>query len=161
MNLEWIFALQFAIGMLVGLRSMTPLAAICWAASLKWINITDSHLAFLGSTPAVYLFSAFAAGELILDKMPFMHRRTRLAPLTARILLAALCGIALAMATNDFDVAGALLGAGGGVAGAYGGYHLRRRIVNRFKFPDWLVALLEDGIAVGGSFWILSHLNIG
>ena len=161
MNLEWIFALEFAIGVLVGLRSMTSPAAVCWAAHLKWIDINDSHLAFMGSAPAVYVFSAFAAGELILDKMPFMHSRTKLAPLVGRIVLGALCGVALAMATNDFDVAGALLGAGGAVAGTFGGHHLRRWIVNRFQTSDWIVALLEDGIAIAGSFWVLAHLNIG
>ena len=161
MNLEWIFALEFAIGVLVGLRSMTAPAAICWAAHLKWINISDSHLAFMGSTPAVYVFSAFAVGELILDKMPFMQRRTRLSPLVSRIVLGSLCGIALAMATNDFDVAGALLGAGGAVAGTFGAYKIRRRLVKRFKIPDWIVALLEDGIAVAGSVWVVGHLNLG
>ncbi len=153
--------MEFAIGVLVGLRSMTPIAAIGWAAHLKWIDISDSHFGVLGSTPVVYILSALALGELIADKTSFVPSRTKLAPLVVRIVLGAVCGIALAMATNDFDVAGLVLGAGGAVAGTFGGFHLRRWMVNRLKVPDLTVALLEDAVAVGGSFLILGHLNLG
>jgi uncharacterized membrane protein len=50
---------------------------------------------------------------------------------------------------------GALLGAVGGVAGAFAGYHYRRRLVA--MAPDLVLALLEDLVAVGGGFLLVSR----
>ena len=47
-----VLALTFVIGLLNGLRSFTPPAAVAWAAHLRWIKLQGA-LALIGSVPAV------------------------------------------------------------------------------------------------------------
>ncbi len=49
-------------------------------------------------------------------------------------------------------VEGILLGVIGAALGAFGGYHLRRIAVERTGWPDWRVAVIEDGITLFLSF---------
>ena len=43
---------------------------------------------------------------------------------------------------------GVLAGGVAAVAGAFAGYHLRRALVHDIGFPDLLVALCEDAVAI-------------
>jgi uncharacterized membrane protein len=52
---------------------------------------------------------------------------------------------------------GALLGAAGGIAGAFGGYEARTRLVNALKVPNFVIAILEDALAIGGGFFLVSR----
>jgi uncharacterized membrane protein len=52
---------------------------------------------------------------------------------------------------------GALVGAAGGVAGCFGGYQARTRLVKALGKPDIYVALIEDAVAVAGSLWVVSR----
>jgi uncharacterized membrane protein len=45
----------------------------------------------------------------------------------------------------------------GGIAGCFGGYHARAWLVKSLRLPDFYIALLEDLIAIGGSFFIVSR----
>ena len=45
----------------------------------------------------------------------------------------------------------------GAVAGTFGGYHARRNLVRSLKVPDFVVAMLEDLIALGAAFFIVSR----
>jgi len=47
-----------------------------------------------------------------------------------------------------------VLGALGAVAGTLGGYRARTRLVPALGVPDYVVALAEDVVAVGGAFLI-------
>ena len=76
MNTGWVLALAFAIGLVAGLRSLTAPAIVSWAAHLKWLDLHDSFLAFLGSTAAVYILAVCAIGELVVDKLPNAPSRT-------------------------------------------------------------------------------------
>jgi uncharacterized membrane protein len=49
------------------------------------------------------------------------------------------------------------LGAAGGVAGAFGGYQARTRLVKALKVPDFAIATLEDALAIGGGFFLVSR----
>ncbi len=147
--------LAFAIGIIAGLRSLTAPAATCWAAHLGWIDLQQSPLAFMGSTVATSLFSLLAVGELITDKLPFTPSRLTPGPLGARILLGGLCGSAFCTAAGFSLLTGGLIGAGGGIAGAFMGYHARRSLTHTMKLPDFLVALIEDAIAIVGAFLIV------
>ena len=52
---------------------------------------------------------------------------------------------------------GAAAGALGGVAGTLGGYEFRSRLVKATGGRDFPIALLEDAIAIGAAFWIVSR----
>jgi uncharacterized membrane protein len=148
--------LAFAIGVVAGLRSMTAPAAVTWAARLGWLHLDDTPLAFLGSGVAAYVFTALMIGELVADKLPRTPSRTRPGPFVGRIAAGGLAGAALIAGTGGSLALGALLGAIGAVAGTLGGYTARTRLVRVLAVPDYVVALGEDILAIGGAFLILS-----
>lgn len=148
--------LALLIGVLTGLRSLTPTAITTWAAHLGWIMLRGP-LAWMGSTAAVAFFSILALIELVADKLPKTPSRTAPPGLIARILFGGLAGACVAMAGDQNHAVGAILGAVGGVAGAFGGYQVRTRLVKALGTPDFVVAVLEDLVAIGGSLWIVSR----
>ena len=158
MDTALVLGIAFAIGVVTGLRSFTAPAVVSWAAHLGWINVQDTWAAFLGSTAAVYIFTALALAELVGDKLPKTPSRKTPGPFGARIVLGAACGAALCVAARQSSVIGAVLGGLGGVAGTLGGYSARTRSVAALKAPDFVIALIEDAIAVGGGFLLVSHL---
>jgi uncharacterized membrane protein len=54
-------------------------------------------------------------------------------------------------------VLGTVLGIVGALAGAYGGYQARTRLVKALGTPDFVIALLEDLVTIGGSLWVVSR----
>ncbi len=145
----------FAIGMLSGLRALSPIAVVCWLALLHRLPLTG-WASFVGSKAAVVLFSLGAVGELISDKLPKTPSRLKQPGFTVRIVLGGLCGLVLASAGSFSLIGGAVLGAIGAVAGSYLGYFARSRITGNFGLPDLPVALVEDLICIAGSFFVVS-----
>ncbi len=134
---------------------MTAPAVIAWGAHLGWLHHDGGLLAFFANKISVVIFSLFAAGELIADKLPFIPSRTQIGPLGVRIAFGALCGAALCVSSPVPPLAGATLGGVGGVAGAFAGFHYRRLLSRGTKGFDFLIALCEDLVAVGGGFLIV------
>lgn len=145
----------FVIGMLSGLRALSPIAVICWLASLHRLPLTG-WASFAGNKIAVGLFSLGAVGELISDKLPKTPSRLKQPGFSIRIVTGGLCGSLLASVGSFSLLEGALLGAIGAVAGSYLGYFARSRITGNFGLPDLPVALVEDVICIGGSFFVAS-----
>ena len=157
MTSTYVLFLAFVIGVLTGLRSLTAPAATAWAARLGWLKLT-SPLAWLGALPTVIVFTLAALGELVGDKLPKSPSRTAPPGLIARILMGALCGAAVCMAgTHEGWASGAVVGAIGGIVGCYGGYQGRTRLVKALGTPDYVVAVVEDLVAIGGSLWVVSR----
>jgi uncharacterized membrane protein len=148
--------LAFAIGVVAGLRSMTAPAAVAWAAHFGWLNLADTPLAFLGSPVARYLLLVLMLGELVADKLPFTPSRKRPGPFAARIVTGALSGAALTAGLGHSLAGGAVAGALGGVAGTLGGYRARTGLVRALGVPDYVVALAEDAVAVGGALLLVA-----
>jgi uncharacterized membrane protein len=146
----------FLIGCVAGLRSMTAPAVVAWGAHFGWLHLDGSWLVFFAGKISLFVFSLFALGELIADKLPFIPGRIQPGPLGVRVAFGAICALALCCSSGTSPVAGAILGCLGGVAGAFAGYHYRRLLSQRI--PDIVLALLEDLVAVGGGFFIVSHL---
>ena len=144
------------IGCICGLRSMTAPAIVAWGAHLDWLHLQGSHVAFFANKISLVVFSLFAVGELIADKLPFIPPRIQAGPLGVRILFGAMCGAALCISGAASPLLGVILGGLGGVAGAFAGYYYRRSLSGRV--PDLVLALLEDAVAVGGGFLLVSHV---
>jgi len=155
--MSYIFALAFGVGVAAGLRSLTPPAVVAWAAHLGWLNLNNSPLAFMGSIITVVIFSILALFELFVDLQPSTPKRTAPVPLGARILMGGLCGACLYAASNQPLVIGAILGAVGGVIGAFAGYEIRRRLIAALHVKDIFVALLEDLVAIGLACFFVSR----
>lgn len=157
MNPSQVLLLAFLIGIVAGLRSLTAPAAVAWAAHRNWINLHNSHLSFMGSIPLVILFTLAAVAELVTDQLPSAPNRTSPTGLSARIIFGGLCGAAIAASGGQSGFLGALLGAVGGVAGAFAGYQARTRLVRALKVHDFVIATLEDAVAIGAALLIVSR----
>lgn len=150
--------LCFLLGCLTGLRSLTPSAAVCWAAHLGWLHFAGTKLAFLGHPTALIIFTLLALLELIADKLPNTPARTAPLGLSARIVLGCLGGVALATSAGGNLLVAAILGIAGALVGTFAGYRIRRDLVLLAHLPDLAVAIAEDVIAVAGSLLIVSHI---
>jgi uncharacterized membrane protein len=127
------YAQAFGIGMVAGLRSMTA-PAIANAAKRN---------------AAAGMLATLAIGEMIVDKLPFVPARTQWPALVVRAITGAAAAWVMPHDDEREKQAAAVLGGVGAVAGAYLGEALRRRAVQALHIPDPVVALFEDGIAVG------------
>jgi uncharacterized membrane protein len=142
--------LIFGIGFVAGLRTFTAPMVVAWAAHLGWINLSGSHLSFMGSPWAVGIFTLGALAEYVGDQLPSTPVRTTAGPLTARIVMGLLTGSCLAVAGGVFlPWVGALVAAVAAVAGAFGGYQARTRLVRGLHVPDAAIAIPEDLVAIG------------
>ena len=150
------FFLAFLIGFLTGLRSFTPAAATAWAGYLGWLTL-QGWLEDIGTLLGVAILTGLALAELAADKSPRMTNRTSGQGLSARIFMGGLTGACIASAGGESLVLGAILGSFGGIAGCFGGYHARKRLVQASGKPDYYIALLEDLIAIGGSIWVVTR----
>ena len=152
-----VLLLAFGIGIITGLRSLTSPAVIAWAAHRGWLNLQGASLSFLGSTAAVATLTILAVVELVTDKLPSTPARTKPLGLSARILLGGLSGAAVALAGRQSAAVGCALGAVGGVVGAFAGYQVRTGLVRALKVPDFVIAVLEDLVAVAGALFIVTR----
>jgi uncharacterized membrane protein len=157
MTPAFVLLLAFLIGVVCGLRALTAPAVVAWAACRHWIRLASAPLHFMGSTAAVVVFTLFAVVELVADQLPSTPSRLKPPGLIARIGLGALCGAALAVSGSQSMAVGAILGAAGGICGAFGGYQARTRLVKALKVPDFVIAILEDALAIGGGLFLVSR----
>jgi uncharacterized membrane protein len=154
--LTYVFA--FLIGVIAGLRSMTAPAVVSWAARLGWLHLENTWLAFLGFAATPYIVSVLAISELIADKLPKTPSRKAPPGFIARVLTGGLSGAAIG-ATGASWIVGLVVGVIGAIAGTFGGYEFRVRRVKATGGKDLPIALLEDVIAIGGAFLIVSRFS--
>src|SRR5829696_1073726 len=106
----------FLIGLLAGLRSLTPPAAVAWSLHLGWLKLARP-LSLIGSLPAVIILSLLAIAEIIFDKLPNTPNRTAPPGLIARIVTGGLTGACVSVGGARSALAGAALGVVGGIVG--------------------------------------------
>jgi uncharacterized membrane protein len=151
----------FLIGVFAGLRSAMPVAATTWAAHWGWLRLR-SPFTWLGRTPTVVVCTVLALIEIVYDKLPNTPKRTAPPGLIARIVAGSFSGATLAMACGQGLARGAILGIAGALVGTFGGYQARMRLVRSLGTQDQSpladrVGMVEDLVALGGSFWLLSR----
>ncbi|SCY33495.1 DUF4126 domain-containing protein [Microvirga guangxiensis] len=133
------------IGMVAGLRAMMAPAAVSWAASLGYLDLEGSWLAFLGYRFTPWLLTLLALGELVADQLPSTPSRKVPIQFGTRIVTGALSGAAIGVAGGSL-VAGLIAGAIGAVIGTLGGAAIRSRLAKRFGM-DRPAAFIEDAVA--------------
>jgi uncharacterized membrane protein len=151
-----VLLLAFLIGVVAGLRALTPLAVVSWAARLGRLPVEGGWLAFFGFAATPYVFTLSAISELVGDKLPQTPSRKAAMPFVVRIVSGALCGAALVTASQSL-LGGLVAGALGAVAGTLGGYEFRARLVKAIGGRDLPIALLEDAIAIVAAILIVSR----
>lgn len=148
--------LAFLIGIFAGLRSLTAPAATAWAVYMGWLKL-EGPLSFIGSLPVVIILTLLAVAELVGDKLPKTPNRTSPVGLIARVLTGGATGACITAAAGQGAFPGVLLGAAGGVAGCFGGYYARQRLVKATGAPDIYIALVEDAVAIIGCLWVVTR----
>jgi uncharacterized membrane protein len=151
------FVLPLLIGVIAGLRTMTAPAAVSWAARVGWLNVAPTGFAFLGYVFTPWILTALALVELVGDKLPTTPSRTVPIQFGARLLMGGLSGAAIGASVGAL-VTGLLAGLVGAVAGTLGGRAFRGRLAAAFG-RDRPAALIEDAIAIGGAFLVMSALR--
>ncbi len=155
--------LAFFLGLVTGLRSMTGPAVLAWAAHRNWLNLHNTPLSFMTSTWAMVIFLFAAVGELVADQLPSTPSRTKPPGLIARIVFGGLCGVGMAAAGSQSAagpqslVVGGIVGIAGALVGTYGGHAARVRLVQSLHVTDFIVATVEDVVAIGGGLFIVSR----
>lgn len=145
--LTWLVAVPL-LGLVSGMRSMTAMAVLCWFAYRGDLSLDGTWAAWAGKLVTAIIFSVLALGELFADKLPKTPNRTALGPLLVRVVMGAMVGAIVAAGLNGSEFEGIILGVGGVLIGAFGGFLVRREIVMRLGSKDWPVALAEDLSAI-------------
>src|SRR5262245_30761710 len=148
--------LALLIGIVAGLRAMTAPAAVSWAARLGWLNLAPTGLAFLGYAFTPWIFTVLALGELVTDQLPTTPSRKVPVQFGTRLLTGGLSGAAIGAANGQLAV-GLIAGVVGAVVGTLQGAALRGWLAASFG-QDRPAALIEDALAIGGAFLIMTAL---
>ena len=146
------YLLALLIGIVAGLRAMTPPALVAWAAHLGWLDLSGSWLGFLANAWLRWILTLLAIVELVTDQLPSTPSRTVPIQFGARIATGALSGAAVGAAGGAM-VGGLLAGIVGAVIGTLGGRALRARLASAFG-SDRPAAFIEDAVAIGGALLI-------
>lgn len=134
------------LGIVAGLRSMTPLATVSLAARAGRLTLANSFLSFLRYPLSAWIFCLLALGEFIADKLPSIPSRKQAVPFAARVVSGAIAGGAAGLSVGMLAL-GTVLGVVGAIAGTLGGSAFRAGLANAFR-KDLPAALIEDAIAI-------------
>ena len=145
--IAWLIALPL-LGTVTGLRTFTPMAALCWFAWARALPLDDTWAFWSAKLVVAIVFTVLAVCELVADKQPWIPDRTRLYSVVTKLLLGGLLGAIVATGLNGAVIEGIILGVLGVLVGTYGGFLIRRDLVQKANCLDWQVAVAEDAIAV-------------
>jgi uncharacterized membrane protein len=145
--LTWLIAIPL-LGLVTGMRSMTAMAVLCWFAYKGDLSLDDTWASWAAKLATAIIFTVLALGELVADKLPQTPNRIAPGPLLVRVVMGGLIGSIVAAGLNGSEFEGIILGVGGALIGAFGGFLVRREIVSWLDCKDWYVALAEDATAI-------------
>src|SRR5580704_8458188 len=145
--MTWLIAIPL-LGVVTGMRSMTAMAVLCWFAYRGDLPLDGTWASWAAKLTTAIIFTVLAVGELVADKLPKTPNRTAPGPLLVRIVVGGLVGAIVAAGLNGSEFEGIILGVGGALIGAFGGFLIRRELGLRLGCKDWPVALAEDLSAI-------------
>ena len=116
------------------------MAVLCWFSYLGYLPVDGTWASWTGRLAVAIVFTLLAAGEMIVDKLPRAPDRISAGPMMARLVIGGLIGSIAATAMAGPGLEGVLLGVVGAALGAFGGFMLRRDLVQKIGCPDWKVA---------------------
>lgn len=154
--MSWLVAIPM-LGFATGLRSMIPMAVLCWFAYNG--QLSADWAPWISRLSLAIVFTVLALGELMADKLPRVPDRISPAPLIWRLLLAGFAGAIVATSMQGPGLEGVLLAVLGALIGAFGGYMLRRDLVQKLDCKDWHVGLAEDLVAILAAVYALRIIS--
>lgn len=159
MSQVWIVLLAVLIGIVAGLRALTPPAVVAWGAYLGWLDVSDKWSHWVGSWITVAVLTVLLVVELVTDQLPKTPSRKTPPQFVTRLITGAFAGAVIGSAFHHTIIAigGGLIGA---VLGTLGGSEARKRLVEKNGGHDLPVALTEDAIAVLGGFAVVAVASL-
>jgi uncharacterized membrane protein len=150
-----VLVLALLIGVVAGLRALTPPAVVAWGGFLGWLPLEGTWAQWVAHPVTVGILSVLLVVELITDQLPKTPSRKTPPQFGSRLVTGAFAG---AVVGAGWHYTYSSIGAGiiGAVLGTLGGYEARRRLVAANGGRDLPVALTEDAIAVLGGFAIVA-----
>lgn len=149
-NAEEISARAVVAGVATGLRSQATFPALARAArDGRFARDAAPPIGWLRSEKLGRLIALNAAGELVVDKLPFTPSRIAPQPLAGRLVFGAISGGTISKDAGAGWLRGIAYGAAGALAGSFAGYWVRKTVVERTGLPDPVIALVEDAVALG------------
>jgi uncharacterized membrane protein len=159
MSQVWIVLLAILIGIVAGLRALTPPAVVAWGAYLGWLDVSDKWSHWVGSWITVAVLTVFLVVELVTDQLPKTPSRKTTPQFATRLITGAFAGAVIGSAFHHTFIAigGGIIGA---VLGTLGGYEARKRLVEKNGGHDLPIALTEDAVAVLGGFAVVALASL-
>jgi uncharacterized membrane protein len=145
-----VLLLALAIGVVAGLRALTPPAVVSWAAFLGWLHVAGTWASWMANPITVGLLTALLVIELITDQLPKTPSRKTPPQFASRLITAAFAGAVIGAGWGH-EITALVAAVVGAVLGTLGGYAARKQLAGAFG-RDLPAALLEDVVAVGGGF---------
>jgi uncharacterized membrane protein len=145
-----VLLLALLMGVVAGLRALTPPAVVAWAAFLGWLHVDHTWASWIAHPITVGLLTLLLVVELITDQLPKTPSRKTPPQVGARVLTAAFAGAVIG-AGWGWEITAAAAAIVGAILGTLGGYEARKRLAGAFG-RDLPAAVLEDIVAVGGGF---------
>ncbi len=147
------------LGVVTGMRSMTAITALSWAA---WLALVPEHgwATWIAHLVVAIIFTLCALGEYGVDTLPQTPRRTTLGPALVRVIVASLVGAMVATAIDEPVAGGVLFGSVGAVIGTWGGFFVRMTVARIFR-RDLPAALLESASAITLAVLAILRLHHG
>jgi uncharacterized membrane protein len=145
--ITWLIAVPL-LGVVTGMRTMTPMAVLCWFAYFGSLPVDGTWAFWTAKLPTAIIFTVLALGEYVVDKLPRTPNRTSPGPLIARLVFGGLVGAVVAVGLDASGIEAVILTVLGTLIGAFAGLLIRRELVLRLGSKDWPVALVEDISAI-------------
>jgi uncharacterized membrane protein len=154
-----VLLLALLIGVVAGLRALTPSAVVAWGATLGWLPVEGTWAEWVGHPITVGILTVLLVVELVTDQLPNTPSRKTAPQFGARLLTGAFAGAVIGAGWHyTFSSIGA--GVIGAVLGTMAGYQARKRLVERNGGHDLPVALTEDAVAVLGGFAVVAVASL-
>ncbi len=145
--ITWLIAIPL-LGVSTGLRSMTPMAVLCWFSYLGYLPVDGTWAQWTQHLWIAILLTVLAAAENAADKTRWIPDRIAPPLLLWRVVLGGIAGSIAACALDGSGIEGVLLGVVGALLGAFVGFMVRRDLVQKLEVGDWPVAFGEDLFAL-------------
>ncbi|MGB8408195.1 MAG: DUF4126 domain-containing protein [Mycobacterium sp.] len=150
-----VMLLALLIGVVAGLRALTPPAVVAWGAKLGWLPVAGTWAGWVDHPITLTVLTILLIVELVTDQLPSTPARTVPPQFLARLLTGGFAGAVIGAGWHHtFTATGC--GVIGAVLGTLAGFHLRRTLVERNGGKDLPVAIAEDAVAVLGGFGVIA-----
>src|SRR6201991_2191598 len=120
-----VLLLALLIGIVAGLRALTPPAVVAWAALLDWLHVEGTWASWIAHPIDVGVLTVLLVIELITDQLSRTPSRKTTAQFATRLITAGFAGavIGTALGYEFTALAAAVVGA---FLGTIGGYEARK-----------------------------------